>query len=806
MFLFYYTAISQNNIKIQGVLVDSLTHQTLFYANVALLNQADSSLVKGVVSDEKGYFEINEVKEGDYLLRASYIGYLHQYMNLQCRSTEKTLVLDTIHLKPSTASLEGVSIIDKKPVYAFDGEKMVYNVTEDPGIQTGTLSDALQNAPGIEVDIEGNVSIRGMSSVEIWINGKPSKLTAENLKTYIQQMPANTLERIEVITNPSAKYAAEGTAGIINIVTISKILKNSFLSLGIFASTRPILCPWISYMWANEKFSINVYLNVSYAMYKSNSQGYNLLFNDNKDTSSFQKFINKNKYDYYNGYYYMNVSYAFDSMNTLSSWFSGYSGLSNYVYENDLYRKEFFPIQSTYTYNIKGKNRYNYHNIYGNVFYQHKFNNEGHNINFSAGGSLFDNTSENEYKRNYMFTDNLDKDKLKSTKSRDYSVNFQTDYSIPYIKNGEISMGILENYYQTKGLAYEDTLVPGTTNYLRDSMRIKDYVNHINAIETYLSLRHRFGNFTISAGCRFQFKQIEFLFNNSPDDNVKVNYPGLFPSLHMSYQTKSMHNFRISYTRRIVYPDPFDLSSFITYDEESYSYGNPLLQPAFTHSLDGGWSKYFQKIGDVGLSGYYKYTKNDINSLSDVVYNTFYGRIVSYSTKVNSGSGYQAGGEFHFNYRLKTFMNLRFYANIYHSQSKTVFDYAPNSLRNDTLIVTKSLSYSFRLNYWAKIFKILEINASANYRSPTKSLYLENKATYSIDCGLKADFFKRKLSVFINVSDIFNWNKQEYNRESPYYKAFNTTKYNSRYISGGIMLRFGKIEMEQRTMQGKIPE
>ncbi|NLJ82907.1 MAG: outer membrane beta-barrel protein, partial [Bacteroidales bacterium] len=110
--------------------------------------------------------------------------------------------------------------------------------------------------------------------------------------------------------------------------------------------------------------------------------------------------------------------------------------------------------------------------------------------------------------------------------------------------------------------------------------------------------------------------------------------------------------------------------------------------------------------------------------------------------------------------------------------------------------------YSFRLNYWAKLFKILTVNVSANYRSPTKSLYVENQATYSINCGMRADFFKRKLSVFINVRDIFNWNKREYNTNSVYYKAYNTTKYDSQFVSAGFTLRFGKIELENRAKSG----
>ncbi|MDY0015390.1 MAG: outer membrane beta-barrel protein [Bacteroidales bacterium] len=806
LFLACFTAHSQTTTSIHGLVIDSLTKEALFYGHVVLLNPTDSSLVIGEVVDVNGKFELKGVKAGDYLLRASAVGYLNYFLPLQCKNSMRQLHLDTIRMQSAIASLGGVEIVDKKPVYVYDGEKMIYNVSEDAGIQTGTLSDALQNAPGIEVDIEGNVSLRGLTSVEIWINDKPSKLTAENLKTYIQQLPANTLERIEVITNPSAKYAAEGTGGIINIVTSSKILKNSFISFGFFASTRPLYSPWLSFMWANDKLSMNIYLNGNYTTWASIGNGYQLMFNDQKDTSSYQRYENQNKNNSYSGYMYVNLSYTFDTMNTLSFWGNCYGGFSGGKSQSSYYRKEYFPIENIFEYTTDNSNTYQYTGAYGNLYYQHKFNNKGHYIKFSLGGNLSDNASRIDYLRDYKTQHLFDKNKIIKGDNFDYNVNAQVDYAIPYGKKGEISLGISENFSQTTFLSYEDTLLPGTATYLLDSLRFKDILSFANSLEAYVSVRQSFGNFTLNVGCRFQYKFIDYQVLNSPSNNVNIHYPGLFPSLHLSYRTKSMHNFRLSYTRRIAYPNASQLSTFFNYDEESYSFGNPLLEPTYTHSVDGGWSKYFNKIGDVGVSGYYKYSKNEINSLSDVIYSDFYGRMVSFSMPVNAGSGYRAGGEFRFNYRLKSFMSLRFYANVYQSHAKTIFDYEPTSLRNDTLIVTESFTYSFRLNYWAKVFKIIEINASANYRSPTKSLFVENKATYSIDCGLRADFFKRKLSVFVNVRDIFNWNKYEYNRESPYFKAFSTTKYDSRFISAGFTLRFGKIEMESRAREGQLPE
>ena len=244
---------AQNNIT--GALADSISGERLAFVNVGLVRTADSVFVSGAASDEKGVFKIEHVPSDNYILQVSAIGYQTFRKIIDVTSD---LSLGVLKIQQGTTTLDEIVIVEKKPLFANDGEKTLYNVSEDPSIQSGTASDALQNAPGVEVDVEGNITLRGVSSVDIWINGKPSHLTEENLKTYIQQLPANAIQTIEVITNPSARYATSGDGGIINIVTNSKVQKNQFVSFGLNGSSRPNLSPWMSYVYANEKLSFNL--------------------------------------------------------------------------------------------------------------------------------------------------------------------------------------------------------------------------------------------------------------------------------------------------------------------------------------------------------------------------------------------------------------------------------------------------------------------------------------------------------------------------------------------------------------------
>jgi outer membrane receptor protein involved in Fe transport len=199
-------------------------------------------------------------------------------------------------------------------------------------------------------------------------------------------------------------------------------------------------------------------------------------------------------------------------------------------------------------------------------------------------------------------------------------------------------------------------------------------------------------------------------------------------------------------------------------------------------------------FGSVGLSAYYRGKSNEVNEIQMSVYHPLYGRVVPYSYPVNVGKSHNAGFEFNMMYRPSGFFNLRFYANLYDSYLETVF--------NDTPYKSDMWSYSFRLNLWAKLWNKIEVTASGYYSSPTQSLFSEIHSRYGIDAGLRADFFDRKMSVFINASDIFNWNRWARSNNSPYVKSDANSKYNSRAVSVGVTFRFGKMELEQMARQG----
>lgn len=787
------------NCNVQGTVVDGMSKAPLFYTRISLMEN-DSSVNELFMSftGADGKFVVEKVPAGDYVLKANLVGYNTLSLPIHVDVSETVKDLGELLMPRQGQNLKEVTVASTKPVYLMEGEKTLYNVSEDPSIQTGTAADALQNAPGVEVDVEGNITLRGVSSVEIWLNGKPSHLNEESLKEFIKQLPANSLDRIEVITNPSARYSAKSDGGIINIVTTSNIKKNSFISFGVHGSSRPNAGPWLSYVWANEKWSLNLYAGMWYSLWRNKSESTALRLTNEMDTASYGYGNSSSKSHHMSFNLNFNGSYKIDTMNTLSFWMGTYPGFNKNSSEQFNSRREYLlPAgRELFEYTTRDGSKGVNAGAYMGLWYEHEFNKEGHKIEANVGGSFHYNRGNSTFDRDYVYQDYMDKNKNGLSKGLSYSFDAGVDYTIPYHKNGEISVGVSGDFDRSNNLSKYDTLIHGTeSQYVTDSLRLYDASSKEENFDAYVTIEHRFGGFTIKGGLRSQYTHFDLDIHNSPTDDVAKGYWSLYPSIHLSYRTKSMHNFKLSYTRRVRNPNDSQLSTYRRYDEDTYSVGNPDLIPTYTHSVEAGWTKFFQKFGSVGLSAYFRNSRNQINSLSDVIFDPFFGRIITFSQPFNSGESYNTGGELNVTWRPKPFMNIRMYANIYYSYSQFKF-------RDDQIKTVKNLGYSLRLNIWSKLWKMIDVHASLSYRSKSKTLFTTNRPTYSFDFGINADFFKRKLSVHINVNDLFNWNAQSSENNNPYYITTSTSKYVSRSISAGITLRFGKMELESKASQG----
>ena len=803
-----------DTFTVVGVLRDAKTGEYMAYVNLAVLDSVDNEFVKGGISNMDGVFEINGIPQGAFVLRVSAIGYenyLHPF-----HVTNNTN-LGTLRINPGVTALGEVTVAAERPLYAMEGEKLIYNVSEDPSIQTGTTEDALQNAPGVEVDVEGNITLRGVSSVEIWINDKPSKLTEENLKTYLQTLPANAIARIETITNPSAKYATDAEA-VINIVTSAHIKSNQFISFGVNGSNQPFVSPWVSYMWKKEKWSINVFVSGRYSKRINSTDSWELKRIDadtpgSYDSVWYKTTTQKEDNRSISGNVFMNVNYEIDSTSDISFDGGGFYN-NNHSFGSRREAQTFFmqPIDSILAYNMGDTTLSRSGFGHFGIDYTKKFDEKGHNLRIGLNSRFNKNASDYYNNRLYDVYTDLDENRYLLSSQTGYGFNLDARYNRPYSDDGELSYGLRADYQKDNSDYKRFYSNDGGINYDSvDVLRTYRYNGSETGLNADVNWTHRWGGFTLSTGVGVGGERVGYAyFSEMPfADDSTLYFLNVRPSIHLTYRTESMHNWKLNYSMRMSHPGEDQISTFRRYGDDSYSTGNAAgLKNGYTHNVEAGWQKFFERFGNIGLEAYGRWSTNEISRLTDAEYDDYLDRIVSYSIPYNMGTSWRYGTSLNMTYRPSGFFNVRLYANVYDYGYRMEYDRVDEMGNvNHKVDERDKWSWSVRVNAWAKLFDRLQLTASAFYRSPTISLMSESKARYSLNMGLRSDFFKRRLSVFVNVQDIFNWGAKVGSGSSnsnPYFLSDSTRKMlNSRYISAGFTLRFGKMELERQAKEGE---
>ncbi|MCQ2320182.1 MAG: outer membrane beta-barrel protein [Bacteroidales bacterium] len=685
-------------------------------------------------------------------------------------------------------SLLSFSQNSESPLFVNDGEKVVYHVAKDISVQNGTISDALQNVPGVKVDTEGNVTLRGVTTVEIWINDSPSHFDEESQKSYLQQTAATSIEQIEVITNPSARYTSDTDTGIINIITNSKNHHTQSLNVSLQANTNPHVSPRISYLWSNDKITFTANVKGTFTNTIKNSDGWSCSFDsitngENQmvfDTANYTVFHSNDTTKEYSITALMKLDYKIDSKNDFSTYFSINPSRSRSVSVNNTIRNEYIHEVGTYDYTIT--NRGNEGVLFGTAgaYFQHRFNDEGHNlsVNFSSEFD-FGNVQHSEI-REFVAQDNLNRDILKTDRFTDIGWDAKVDYNLPLAKTSDLYLGFHNNFHPDNNLQTYDTLAPDGTR-ITDWLRSEHRYFNTNQTEGLVILQQRLGNFTIRPGITYGLIRVKATFMDTPQFNTTKFFPCWRPSLHLSYRTASKHNLYLSYTRKNTVDWVRNFTERINYSEESMSSGNPDLLPTTMDVFEGGWAKYWDTFGSVSIKGYFKNSKDAINTVTESIYSQVFGRTISISRPRNIGKYYDAGFEFNVTYRPNAMLNIRLDANVYDSFLKTEYNGHDEK--------SEMLCYNFRLNAWTKLWNKLELLGTAYYNSPTQTLYTLNQTAYGINCGLRADFFQNRLSVLLNANDIFNWNKEDNNIFSPTYNSYSTNRTNSRYVSLEVVFK-----------------
>ncbi len=715
---------------------------------------------------------------------------------------QDSLRADSLLLKKNVKMLEAISIRAPRPIYSMEGEVVNYNVAEDETIKGLTALDALQNAPSVEVDIEGNITMRGSSKVEIWINGYPTHMNGPTLKVYLEQLPADAVDRIEVIKNPSAKYMVDEDCHIINIVTSSKIRNSHFLSLGLGGSSQPSLSPMVSYVFKNEKLTANAYLGFNYSRQHSTDSGWSVMRQEGAygmDTTAMRATTTETQSIKNNNNLFLNANYQIDSMNDLTLFAMALAfptAGGEQAFTDGWY---YFPALTHYTFSNRQESD-NFGLIgMANVRWKHRFDNEGHNLSVSLYDNLSIGSSYRREIRDYerlegtMPDGMVDFNKTHLGNSFSNGLTLSSDYNRPLGLDDELSMGISITPTSSRNVSLPCFFDSSMMSYDKvDSLRRFEKKTQKWLTSASASWRHKWKNVTMTIGLRGYLTSFQFARDSRFPYDTAYSQFYLKPSFGLTYRTPSMHYFRFNYAMSTALPSPEQLSGGRLYGEDSYIVGNPALKPSRAHNLQLSWNRYFASSGSVGIESYANLSTGDISTCDEVSpgIDPYLGRLVSYSVPYNVGSSFKAGVEGNVTYRPTAWLNFRLYANLYRSGYE--IDHPKAGYYKGAMT-----SYSFRLNCWANIAKKVRVNLSGNYGSPTQGLFMRSQGSYRIDLGANADFWEKRLSVVLNVSDLFNWNRSQTWNTGPYLLGYSNAHTDSRFVSLSVTLRFGKMELQR---------
>ncbi len=732
--------------KISGIVFDKQTNEAIEYANIVIFRMRDGRMVSGTISDLKGNFSIDKVPFGKYKVTIDFIGYDKVTIDsVRVFPRKPFMDLGKRFLSQSLVMLEGVEIVADKIAYEYKIDKKVVNVSQDATAAGGTAADVLENTPSVEVDIEGNVTMRGSSNFTVLINGRPSILEGSDA---LQQLPANSIENIEIITNPSAKYDPDGTAGIINVILKKKVdpglsgLAN--LSVGV-----------------NDKYRSNILLN-----YRTNKWSFTGGFDFRDDNFKMERTSERETYDqdgteFINSFGNRNmnrksvggrfgVEYSFSDKTIMG--LSGRFGTFDFGM-NGLFKTNEFTIPADanlfYVSNDNMTRSFNYYNV--NLNFQHKFDDKGQKLDFlfyysGRDGDSDDFTIETETDQLWNETAN----ELNSNRSVELSDNkqyrIQLDYVKPISKKGKIELGYQARLSNSEEEYTFEELDGGVwiNNPLYSST--SDFTRNIHS--AYAILNNETSNgFGYQLGLRSEYTKRETgvegvtgLYNIDRFD--------LFPSLHFSKQLSEKNQVMMSYTRRVNRPRGRDLDPFLSYrDENNRFQGDPGLEPEYIDSFELGWQKRWPK-GFMTFETYYKITTNKITR---VLSNTNEDYVLH--TSANLDKDYSLGTEAMINWDFSKKLNMNLSGTVYYYKIKGSLD-SENVDREST-------NWRSSLNTVYKFTPMTRLQLRLGYRGATATAQGERKGFLTSNMALRHDFWSRKASLILQVRDLFKTMKRD---------------------------------------------
>ncbi|MGN7810409.1 TonB-dependent receptor domain-containing protein [Flavobacterium sp. 22076] len=776
---------AKNKVKVTGKVFEKVTKQPLEYATISIMAPNDTKVIAGGITNPKGEFEV-AVAPGTYDIKVEFISF--KSTEIKQKSIQDDTNLGVVNLSEDAAQLNEVVVRAEKSTVEIKLDKKVYNVGQDMMVKGGTVSDVLDNVPSVSVDSEGNVSLRGSDNIRILIDGRPSQ--AINVAEALRQLPADAIEKVEVITNPSARYDAEGGSGIINIVL--KKGKNQGFNGTFIASTG---LPETYGLSANVNYKtekLNYFTTAGYN-YRTNEGGgltntsyYNAdgspkgYLDEDRDTKRIRNGFNARG----------GVEWT---ITPTTFWTNAINYQKNTGEDKDLINYNNFDAARAFTgstYRLNNTDTGS-ENVEFTSNLIKNFNDKGHKLTADLSVSRNTDNSDGIITASPSFNTTLNDQVQKQ-------VLLQADYVLPLGKGSQFEAGYKGSFGDLNNEYYVTD-----ENYVKDPNKSNtlEYKENINALYAQYGLK--VNKFSYLFGLRWEDTNIQVnLLDNSQFNTKKYN--NLFPSAFISYEISDQSNLTASYSKRLTRPRGRFMNPALNYSSNINIFqGNPDLDPSLTDKYDVGYIKRWEKV-TFSTSAYFENTKDVFSFVRTPNGDNVDGIPVILSRPINLGREQKYGFEFTFNYTPFKWWRLNSNFNLYNVKTTGENTYTDTQ---GNLVVqnldNQANTWFARINSKVTLPYKIDWQLNGTYNGEQKTAQGKNLDQFSMNTALSKDILKDKATIAFNISDIFNsrimrsytYLQNDTTLESQ--KSYSEMQFRKRQFNLSFTYRFNKPKSER---------
>ena len=759
-------AFAQGTVR--GKVLDKQTDDPMEFVNVVVETPA-GKLVKGAITDVSGQFIISGLQDGSYQLQITFVGYKTLTRQFTLSAQNRQQHYKALYMSEDAKVLGEVQVTGQRSQMKLEVDRKVFSVDQILAAAGGSATDLLENIPSVEVTTDGEISLRGNSSVEVWINGKASGVTSDNRAEILQQIPAESIERIEVIDNPSAKYSPEGSAGIINIVLKRDRKAGYYGSLRVGAN---IYGGWNTSGNINySSGTLDAYANLGYRHRKN--QGGSESDQHYKQANQYQRYESKNKNRGNNVFSRLGLTWHFTKKDDLSVGGMMMHGNGHNRSTTPYHYGTLGATEDTYQMFRANSGDSKMHFYHAELGYEHRWS-DSHKLTTHTEYNRWMSDNDNTYQDSTWYVDVAHQHttyshQLRPMHVRNRSWEVKLDYENQITKNFKLEAGYNgrfshENTPQESWISDDwDGL-----QLVEDELYYNRFIYSMDTHALYTTINAKVGKLGIMAGLRGEYWKVDTESYDyaqehgtaTKDEPYKKDFFKLFPSLFLNYELTESAQLQLNYTYRLRRPWGGQLNSFRnTSDASMVSFGNPELTPEYTHAISLNFLKTWAEH-TLSISTYYRPT-------TDVMQRIRYQNAddgMMYMTTMNLTKRQSLGVEIIGKNKLWRILDLTTTVNGYFNKLDG-FTYV---IDGQTVTGESDKSFSWDARMLASLILPYDISVqlTGNYRSRGVITQGYRKPNASLDIGIRKNFFNKKISVAFNWRDVFKTQKWQNYTES----------------------------------------